>query len=75
MKKLAILGLFGVLGLCNIANAAGLDTAGFTQGERNYFAIGMFVMFVAVTLGITYFSSKVSKTSQGFYTADRKSVV
>lgn len=69
MKKLAIFGLFSILGVCNLASAAGLDTAGFAQGERNYFAIGMFVVFVAVTLGITYFSSKVSKTSQGFYTA------
>lgn len=69
MKKLAIFGLFGILGVCNLASAAGLDTAGFAQGERNYFAIGMFIVFVAVTLGITYFSSKVSKTSQGFYTA------
>lgn len=69
MKKLAIFGLFSILGVCNLASAAGLDTAGFAQGERNYFAIGMFIVFVAVTLGITYFSSKVSKTSQGFYTA------
>ena len=66
MKTFILFGIFGVFG---IANAAGIDTAGFTQGERNYFAIGMFLVFVLATLGITYFSSKVSTSAQGFYTA------
>lgn len=68
-KKLffgAILGAFGLLG---IAFAAGIDTASLSQGERNYFAIGMFLVFVLATLGITYFSSKVSQSTAGFYTA------
>ena len=66
MKKFILFGAFGILSL---ANAAGLDTSSFSQGERNYFAIGMFLVFVLATLGITYFSSKVSTSTQGFYTA------
>lgn len=66
MKKLLFVVLFGAFGTLY---AAGLDTAGFTQGERNYFAIGMFLVFVLATLAITYFSSKVSKSAAGFYTA------
>ena len=66
MKKLlfvALLGAFGTL------YAAGLDTSAFAQGERNYFAIGMFLVFVLATLAITYFSSKKSQSAAGFYTA------
>lgn len=66
MKKLLFVVLFGAFGTLY---AAGLDTAGFTQGERNYFAIGMFLVFVLATLGITYFSSKKSQSAAGFYTA------
>ncbi|MGX2972908.1 cation acetate symporter [Helicobacter sp. T3_23-1059] len=66
MKKFILFSAFGILSL---ANAAGLDTSSFSQGERNYFAIGMFLVFVLATLGITYFSSKVSTSTQGFYTA------
>lgn len=66
MKKLLFVALFGAFGTLY---AAGLDTAGFTQGERNYFAIGMFLVFVLATLAITYFSSKISKSAAGFYTA------
>ncbi len=66
MKKFILFGIFGIL---SFANAAGLDTSSFSQGERNYFAIGMFLVFVLATLGITYFSSKVSTSTQGFYTA------
>lgn len=66
MKKLLFVALFGAFGTLY---AAGLDTASFTQGERNYFAIGMFLVFVLATLAITYFSSKISKSAAGFYTA------
>ena len=66
MKKLLFVALFGAFGTLY---AAGLDTSAFAQGERNYFAIGMFLVFVLATLAITYFSSKVSKSAVGFYTA------
>lgn len=68
MKKIMFIG--AILGACGVfAFGAGIDTAGLTQGERNYFAIGMFLVFVLATLGITYFSSKVSQSTAGFYTA------
>ena len=69
MKKLLVFIAFIALGFASVANGAGLDTSAFAQGERNYFAIGMFLVFVLATLAITYFSSKVSKSAAGFYTA------
>lgn len=70
LKKVFLCGaILGALGVLNVAFAAGIDTAGLSQGERNYFAIGMFLVFVLATLGITYFSSKVSQSTAGFYTA------
>lgn len=70
LKKVFLCGtILGALGILNVAFAAGIDTAGLSQGERNYFAIGMFLVFVLATLGITYFSSKVSQSTAGFYTA------
>ena len=66
MKKLLFVALFGAFGTLY---AAGLDTSAFAQGERNYFAIGMFLVFVLATLAITYFSSKKSQSAAGFYTA------
>lgn len=68
-KKLFFGTILGAFGLVGIAFGAGIDTAGLSQGERNYFAIGMFLVFVLATLGITYFSSKVSQSTAGFYTA------
>ena len=50
MKKLLFVALFGAFGTLY---AAGLDTSAFAQGERNYFAIGMFLVFVLDTLAIT----------------------
>ena len=55
MKKLFL--LFALFGTLSGAFAAGLDTSALTQGERNYFAIGMFLVFVLATLGITYLST------------------
>lgn len=69
MKKLLVFIAFIALGFASVANGAGLDTSAFAQGERNYFAIGMFLVFVLATLGITYFSSKKSQSAAGFYTA------
>ena len=39
------------------------------QDEPNYIAIIMFVLFVGVTLFITYWASKKTQTAKSFYTA------
>ena len=41
------------------------------SGERNNLAITFFFLFVLVTLGITYWAAKKTKTSSEFYAADR----
>ena len=64
MKKLLFVALFGAFGTLY---AAGLDTSAFAQGERNYFAIGMFLVFVLATLAITYFSSKKSQSASDHF--------
>ena len=51
------------------ANAASNSLIG--SGERNTLAIGFFFLFVLVTLGITYWAAKKTKTSSEFYAADR----
>jgi len=40
-------------------------------GQRNDLAITFFFLFVLVTLGITYWAAKKTKTSSEFYAADR----
>ncbi|MWV62957.1 sodium/solute symporter [Helicobacter saguini] len=52
-----------------IVAAAGLDLGDVQKAPVNYTAISMFLFFVFATLGITYYSSKKSKSAQGFYTA------
>ena len=54
-----------VLGLATLAEAA---ETGTNQGP-NWHAIVMFLMFVSLTLGITYWASKRTKTTADFYTA------
>ena len=39
------------------------------KSELNIVAIVMFAIFVLATLGITYYSNKLSKSASGFYTA------
>ena len=39
------------------------------DGEPNYTAVIMFVLFVGVTLFITYWASKKTHTAKSFYTA------
>ena len=72
-----------------IARAAGAVEGGAKQAT-NWAAIGMFVVFVCLTLGITYWAAKQTKSAAQFYSAgggitgfqngiaiagDRKSVV
>ncbi len=42
-----------------------------TTGGSNPFAIAMFFFFVAITLWITYWAARRTKTSKEFYTANR----
>ena len=42
-----------------------------TIGQQNNLAIVFFFLFVLVTLGITYWAAKKTKTSSEFYAADR----
>lgn len=66
MRKL--LYLLCVLGLCcSSAFAASIEVSG--KSDVNYAAIIMFVVFVAATLVITYYSNKISQSASGFYTA------
>ena len=46
-----------------------LSLASDGNGENNDISIIMFVLFVSVTLLITYWASKRSSTADGFYTA------
>lgn len=64
MRKLFFIFLF----LSAFLNAAGIDTGG-AKGDLNIIAIVMFLIFVSATLGITYYSNKITKSSSTFYTA------
>ena len=64
-----ILSLFMLAGL-TAAMAAGADLGEGTKAEEmNIPAIFMFLLFVAGTLGITYWASKRTKSAKDFYTA------
>ena len=64
-----ILSLFMIAGLA-AAMAAGADLGEGTKAEElNVPAIFMFLIFVAGTLGITYWASKRTKSAKDFYTA------
>ncbi|WP_458395947.1 cation acetate symporter [Campylobacter sp.] len=51
-----------------LLNGASLDFGG-VKSELNIVAILMFAIFVLATLGITYYSNKLSNSASGFYTA------
>lgn len=59
---IALLSFFALL------NGASLDFGG-AKSELNILAIVMFAIFVLATLGITYYSNKLSNSASGFYTA------
>lgn len=64
-----ILSLFMMASL-TVALAAGADMGAGTKAEElNIPAIVMFFIFVAATLGITYWASKRTKSASDFYTA------
>ncbi len=64
-KLLTALGLFS---LCALAVAA--DAVGATEKQAtNWHAIIMFCIFVALTMGITYWAASRTKSTSDFYTA------
>lgn len=63
MRLFLIISLF-----FGLAYGASIDLGG-AKGELNIVAILMFSVFVLATLGITYYSNKLSKSASGFYTA------
>ncbi len=64
-----ILSLFMIASI-TVAFAAGADLGAGTKAEElNVPAIVMFFIFVAATLGITYWASKRTKSASDFYTA------
>ncbi|TQR53626.1 cation acetate symporter [Campylobacter troglodytis] len=62
--------IFMILGASfSMCLAAALDTGDVKQSDKNWFAIGMFLLFVLTTFVITYYSSKKTTSASGFYTA------
>jgi cation/acetate symporter len=51
------------------ALAAGADIGNVQKQATNYEAIGMFLAFVLLTLGITYWAAKQTKSAKDFYAA------
>jgi cation/acetate symporter len=51
------------------ALAAGADIGNVQKQSTNYEAIGMFLAFVLLTLGITYWAAKQTKSAKDFYAA------
>lgn len=55
--------------IINASFGAGFDIGDTQKAPLNIVAIVMFLLFVGITLFITYYSNKRSKSSSGFYTA------
>ncbi len=65
MKKWALLTVLVATSLFAMGGDAGVSG----ERERNVSAIVMFLVFVAATLGITYWAAKRTRTAKDFYTA------
>src|ERR1700745_1286841 len=68
MRKLVWLSIITLAGLPTLSLAAGTIDAG-TKQATNWTAIGMFVGFVLLTLGITYWAAKRTASAADFYSA------
>ncbi|WP_024851022.1 cation acetate symporter [Hydrogenovibrio kuenenii] len=64
-----IFGLAALLLMPTIAFAAGDMQTDGTKSETNFSAIAMFVVFVGLTLYITYWAAKRTKSAKDFYAA------
>ncbi len=69
MMKRIVAGVFASLFGISAAWAAGALEGKIEQQEVNTTAIAMFVGFVLLTLGITYWAAKRTKSASDFYTA------
>ncbi len=69
IHKVSLLGLFACLGFVATASAQEGLAAAVEQQPINVTAIIMFVLFVSVTLIITYWASKRTKSAEDFYVA------
>jgi len=65
----ALAGFGALLATGTTALAAGADLGQAAQQATNWHAIVMFLIFVAGTLGITYWAAKRTKTAADFYAA------
>ncbi len=65
----ATLATGGLLAATTAALAAGADMGAAEKQATNWHAIVMFVIFVGVTLGITYWAARKNKTAADFYAA------
>ena len=65
----AALAIGGVALASTAAMAAGADLGGAEKQATNWHAIIMFVIFVGMTLGITYWAAGRTKTAADFYAA------
>ena len=68
-RVLSLLATAALVALPSVAMAAGVDAAGIKQQDTNLPAIIMFVIFVGITLGITYWAARRTKSAAAFYTA------
>lgn len=62
-------GLTALLAVSSAALAAGPDLGEVQQSATNWSAIVMFLLFVAGTLGITYWAASRTKSAKDFYAA------
>lgn len=62
-----------LVALVQVAAAAAADTTVRTTriGEPNAVAMAFFFIFIAITLGITYWAAKKTRTTEDFYAAGR----
>ena len=65
----SVLATGGMALMSTAALAAGADLGGAEKQATNWHAIIMFVIFVGMTLGITYWAAKRTKTAADFYAA------
>ena len=69
MKQLLLSLFVQITLLAGMAQAAGPTVAATAKQPTNWYAIIMFLVFVGITLGITYWAANRTKTTSDFYTA------
>ena len=69
MKLIRFLVCMSLVSMAPVARASGVEGAVPDHVELNPVAIGMFLLFVLVTLGITRWASRKTRTTKDFYSA------